>query len=51
LLQQNNDAVKVENDVDVQSEENSIDVKTDEVYTPFACSMKEAAPKVSLVYR
>jgi hypothetical protein len=50
-LQQNIDTVKVENDVDALSEEDSIDVKTDNVYTLSTLSLKEAKPQVSLLFR
>jgi hypothetical protein len=48
-LQQNNIAVKVE--VDDVIEENFIDMKTEEVYLPSACSMKEVEPEVSFAFR
>jgi hypothetical protein len=47
-LLQNIDAIKVENDVLIEG--NSIDVKTDKVYAPAVCSMKEAELKVSFVF-
>jgi hypothetical protein len=49
-LQQNSVAVKVEVDDDV-IEENSIDMKTDEVSALSACSIEEVEPKVSFFFR
>jgi hypothetical protein len=49
ILQQDVDRIKVENDVDVPSEEDSSGVKTDEVYSPSTFSIKMAEPQVSLV--
>jgi hypothetical protein len=49
-LPQNNVAVKVESSDDV-IEENSIDLKTDQVYAPYVCSIEEAEPKVSFAFR
>jgi hypothetical protein len=51
MLQQNMDTIKVENDVDVMSEEDSIGVKTEEVYIPSAFTVKKTEPGVSLVFR
>jgi hypothetical protein len=48
-LQLNDVSIKVE--VGDVTEENSIDMETEEVYTPSACSIKEVEPKVSLVFR
>jgi hypothetical protein len=48
-LQQNDVSIKVENDDVI--EENCIDMETDEVYTPSACSIKEVEPKVSFDFR
>jgi hypothetical protein len=42
-LQQNTDTIKVENDSLIK--ENSIDVKTDQICAPAACSIKEAELK------
>lgn len=42
--------IKVENDMDGLSEENSIAMKTVEVYLPSTFSVKKAEPKVSLVF-
>jgi hypothetical protein len=42
--------MNVEND-DYLIEDNPIDVETDEVCAPAACSVKEAEPKVSFVLR
>jgi hypothetical protein len=49
-LQQNDVSIKVEND-DVVIEENSIDMETEEVYTPSACSIDKDEPKVSFAFR
>jgi hypothetical protein len=43
--------MKVENDVDVLSEEDSIGVKTDEVYSPSTFPKKTAEPEVNLGFR
>jgi hypothetical protein len=48
-LQQNSVAVKVE--IYDVIEENSIDMETDEVYTPSACSIDKGEPKVSFAFR
>jgi hypothetical protein len=50
-LQQNIDSVKVENEVDVLSEEDSTDTKSeDEVYMPLSTfSIQKAEPEVSHV--
>jgi hypothetical protein len=48
-LQQNSVAVKVE--IYDVIEENSIDMETDEVYTPSACSIDKDEPKVSFAFR
>jgi hypothetical protein len=50
ILQQNIDMIKVENEVDVLSEEDSIGMKTDEVYIPSAVSIKKDEPNVSFVF-
>lgn len=42
------DAVKVEKDVDVTSQEDSVDIKTEEVYIPSTYSAKKNDPEVSL---
>jgi hypothetical protein len=48
ITSQHNDvSIKVE--VDDVIEENSIDMETDEVYTPSACSINKVEPKVSFV--
>jgi hypothetical protein len=46
---QNSVAVKVE--VDDVIEENSIDVKSEEIYIPSACSRMEVEPEVSCAFR
>jgi hypothetical protein len=51
ILQHNMDQIKVENDVDSLSEEDSSGMKTDDVYMSSAFSIKEAEPEVSLVFR
>jgi hypothetical protein len=43
--------IKAENDVDVLSEEDSTDMKTDEVYIPSTFSIIKTEPEVSLVFR
>jgi hypothetical protein len=48
-LQQNDVFIKVENDNVI--EENSIEMDIDEVYTPSACSINKAEPKVSFVFQ
>jgi hypothetical protein len=50
ILQQNVDRIKVENDVDVVSGEDSIGVETEEFYVPSAFSVKKSEPEVSLVF-
>jgi hypothetical protein len=42
--------VKVENCVDVLNQEDSSDMKTDEVYLPSAFSIKKDEPEVGLVF-
>jgi hypothetical protein len=46
---QQNTMMKVENDVDVQSEENSSDIKIHEVYVPSSFPIEEIKSEVSLV--
>lgn len=41
--------MKVENDVDVQNEENSSDIKIHEVYVPSSFPIEEIKSEVSLV--
>jgi hypothetical protein len=48
ILQLNVDAIKVENDTDIESEEDSVEMKTHEVYLPSAFCMVKAEPEVSL---
>jgi hypothetical protein len=43
--------MNVENDDDDLIEDNPVDVETDEVCAPAACSIKEAEPKVRFVLR
>jgi hypothetical protein len=50
MLQQNADMIKVENGVDVLSEDDSTGVKTDEVYIPSAFSIKKDEHSVSFVF-
>jgi hypothetical protein len=50
MLQQNDDIIKVENGVDVLSEDDSIGVKTDEVYISSAVTIKEDEPNVSFIF-
>jgi hypothetical protein len=51
-LQQNSDSIKVENEVDVLSEGDSTDMKSnDEVYTPLLTfSIQKAEPEVGHVF-
>jgi hypothetical protein len=49
ILQQNIDEVKIENDVDIQSEEDSIGMKTDLINIPSSFSIKKAELEVSHV--
>jgi hypothetical protein len=51
ILQQIIDEIKVEGNVDILSEEDSIDIKNEEIYTPSAFSMNENKPEVSLGIR
>jgi hypothetical protein len=51
ILQQNLDTVKVENDVDVKSEEDLNDMKADEIYISSSFAIKKAESEVSLVFR
>jgi hypothetical protein len=51
MSQQNMDTIKVEKDMDVTSEEDSVGVKTEEVYIPSAYSAKKTDPEVSLFFR
>ena len=48
ILQQNTDIIKVENDMDIVTEEDSIGIKFDEVYIPSAFCVEKAEPEVSL---
>jgi hypothetical protein len=47
-LQQDIDRIKVENDVGIVTEEDSVDLKSDEVYTPSAFCVEKAESEVSL---
>jgi hypothetical protein len=49
ILQQNIDEIKVENDVDILSEEDSSSVKTDEIHISSSFSIKKAESEVSHV--
>jgi hypothetical protein len=51
ILQQNVDEMKVESSVGNLSEEDSIDMKSEEIYTPSAFSVNETKPEVSLGFR
>jgi len=46
-LQLNVDAIKVENDTDVEPEEDYVEMKTHEVYLPSAFCVVKAEPEVS----
>jgi hypothetical protein len=48
VLQLNVDAIKVENDTDVESEEDCVEMKTHEVYLPSTFCVVKAEPEVSL---
>jgi hypothetical protein len=50
ILQQNT-VIKVENDVDVWSEEDSVHMKIEEVYIPSAFCIEKPEPEVSLVFK
>jgi hypothetical protein len=50
ILQLNVDAIKVEKDTDVESEEDSVEMKTHEVYLPSAFCVVKAEPEVSLFW-
>jgi hypothetical protein len=43
--------MKVESDVNVLSEEDSIDMKSEEVHIPSGFSIRKADPEVSVVFR
>jgi len=49
-LQENIDAIKVENDVDSLTEEDPIGIETKEVHVLSAFCVKKAEPEVSLFY-
>jgi hypothetical protein len=51
ILQQNLDTVKVENDVDVKSEEDLNDMEADKIYISSSFAIKKAESEVSLVFR
>jgi hypothetical protein len=50
-LQQDVDVIKAETGVDVPSEEDTINMETDEVYVPAVFSVKECKLEVSYVFR
>lgn len=50
ILQENIDAVKVENDMDSLTEEDSIGIETKEVYFRSSFCVKKAEPEVSLFW-
>jgi hypothetical protein len=43
--------MKVESDVNILSEEDSIDVKSEEVHIPSGFSIRQSDPEVSIVFR
>jgi hypothetical protein len=45
------DMIKVENDVDIQSEEDYVGTKTDDVYIPSTVSIENPEPEVSIVLK
>ena len=47
-MQQNTDTIKVENDMDIVTDEDSIGIKFDEVYVPSAFCGEEGETEVSL---
>lgn len=47
-MQENIDAIKIENDMDSLTEEDPIGIETKEVYVPSAFCVREAEPEVSL---
>jgi hypothetical protein len=51
ILQQNVSTVKVENDIDVRSAEDPIDMKSDDAYIASTFSIQKAEPEVSHVLR
>jgi hypothetical protein len=51
IILQQNTIIKTENDVDVQSEEDSIHMKIEEVYVPSAFCIEKSEPEVSLFSR
>jgi hypothetical protein len=51
ILQQNISTVKVENDIDVQREDDSINMEIDEAYIPLTFSIQKAEPEVSHILR
>ena len=50
ILQLNIDAIKVENDSDVEPEEDSVEMKTHELYLPSAFCEVKGEPEVSLFF-
>jgi hypothetical protein len=48
ILQQNTDTIKVENDMDIVTDEDSFGIKFDEVYLPSAFSVEKAESEVRL---
>jgi hypothetical protein len=50
IILQQKTVITGEDDVDVQSEEDSIDMKSDKVYVPAAFSKEKADPEVSLTF-
>lgn len=51
ILQVNMDVIKVEKDVDVLSEEDSVSTKADDIYLPSTFSVEKVEPEVSLGFR
>jgi hypothetical protein len=49
ILQVSIDAIKVENDTDIEPDEDSVDIKTHEVYIPSAVCVVKGEPEVSLL--
>jgi hypothetical protein len=45
------DVIKVEKDVDVLSEEDSVSTKADDIYLPSTFSVEKVEPEVSLGFR
>jgi hypothetical protein len=50
IILQQKTIVRGEDDVEFQSEEDSIDVKSDKVYVPAAFSKEKTDPEVNLIF-